>query len=56
MMAEHQDWQKRTAIQKIELEQRQDQAPPLAHSISAAARYVGAEAAEVERWWNGRGR
>jgi NTP pyrophosphatase (non-canonical NTP hydrolase) len=55
-MSEHQTWQRSTAIRKIETEQAASNPPPLVQSIAAAARYVGAEAGEVDRWWKGRGR
>jgi hypothetical protein len=50
------DWKRATAVRRIEDDQRAETPPPVAHSIAAAARYVGAEPAEVERWWRGRGR
>jgi hypothetical protein len=55
-MSEHVEWQRRTSIRKVEEDQRVPSPPPLAQSIAAAARYVGASSADVERWWRGRGR
>lgn len=55
-MSEHLDWQRRTSIRRIQADQDNEAPPPLAQSIVAAARYVGAEPSKVEAWWNGRGR
>jgi hypothetical protein len=55
-VSEQTEWKRTTAIRKVEEDQRAENPPPLAHSIAAAARYVGADVAEVERWWRGRGR
>lgn len=56
MTDSHADWQRATALRRIETDQRAESPLPLRHSIEAAARYVGAEAGVVERWWKGRGR
>lgn len=55
-MSEHLEWQRTTAIKKVAEEQDGENAPPIATSFAAAARYVGADVAAVERWWRGRGR
>ena len=55
-MSEHAAWQRETAIRKMAAEQDAPNPPPLAQSVAAAARYVGATPADVERWWRGRAR
>lgn len=55
-MSEHIEWQRSTAIRRIEEARQQSPEPPLARLISEVAGYVGASTADVERWWNGRGR
>lgn len=55
-VSEHLEWQRQTSIRRIQADQDSETPPPLAQSIVAAARYVGAEPSKVEAWWNGRGR
>lgn len=53
--SEQREWQRTTAIRKIEEDQAGNDRQPLRNSFAFAARYVGASIAEVERWWNARG-
>jgi hypothetical protein len=50
------EWKRTTAIRKVGEDQAVPNPPPLVHSCAAAARYVGASTAEVEAWWQRRGR
>lgn len=54
-MTDQPAWQRETAIRKVREEQQGENPPPIATSYAAAARYVGASPADVERWWKGRG-
>jgi hypothetical protein len=56
MTSEHTTWQRETAIRRIEEARRDSFSLPMARLYADAAAYVGATAAEVESWWNGRGR
>lgn len=53
-MTEHRKWQETTSLKRVAAEQDGENPPPIAHSIAAAARYVGAEIEDVRRWWYGR--
>lgn len=55
-MTEHREWQRTTALRKVEEDQAAEPRQPLRNSFAYAARFVGVPIAQVERWWNGRDR
>lgn len=54
--SEHTQWQRATAIRKVEEDQAAEPDQPLRNSFAYAARYTGASLSQVEEWWNARGR
>ncbi|HEX5183604.1 MAG TPA: hypothetical protein VFW19_10690 [Allosphingosinicella sp.] len=54
--SEHREWQRETALRKIDEARQQSPAPPFARLFADAAAYVGTEPGVVEDWWKRRGR
>lgn len=55
-MSEHKDWQRTTAVSRIEEARRQSTDQPMNRLYLDAAAYVGASVSDVEKWWKGRQR